>query len=482
MRTLKPPRGGLPNLAHPHLRGLVGAWLLNEGSGQRVHDHSGRNRRGTLTSMDFSSWARGPHGHALLFDGSADYIDFGASGWNGLLNASTGFTITAWFQAGSAPGSSRFRHLVAISQNFGTTSHYVGFGTTGTTNNFKLLSNGETPGSGTALTAGAWYFGAMTWDGTQFRPYLNGKLDYAAFTPSGSNWKTGATLVIARPGVLNGFHLWHDARVSDLRLFNRPLSAAEILTRYQRPYVAWDVASPAFAFAPISATAYEDTLTEALSLADTASDAVGAVDTLAEALALTDGVSDALGLIDALADALALADSTGDTISIADVVSDALALTDSAPDALALVDVLAEVLSLVDSVGDVLTGGTLLEDTLTESLALTDAVLVSTSITDVLTESLGLSDTSPDLVALIDTIAETLALSDSTLESMTMIEIVTDGLSLIDTVLDSLDDGSVVDVPGRHAVIVRSAAHTVIVYQSGAVVRIRQQPHKVTLQ
>ena len=53
---------------------------------------------------------------------------------------------------------------------------------------------------------------------------------------------------------------------------------------------------------------------------------------------------------------------------------------------------------------------------------------------------------------------------------------------LIDTVLDALATGVVVDVPGRHAVIVRGAAHAVVIYRSGVVVRIRQSARKVTLQ
>ena len=236
------------------MRGIVGAWMLNEGSGTRVFGYARNPTYGTLTGMDpATDWTTGLHGFALDLDGTDDWVDFGTNGWNTLLNASSGFTIALWFQAGTAPGTNQFRHTVCVSQNFGSTSNYIGLGSTATTNNFKILSNGETPGSGTALTAGTWYMGALTWNGSQFRPYLDGKLDYAAFTPSGSNWKTGATLALGREAVLGAAHHYHNGRVSDLRVFSRALGADELAALYRDPYAAWAPESPVFSFVSASA-------------------------------------------------------------------------------------------------------------------------------------------------------------------------------------------------------------------------------------
>ncbi len=46
-QTQKPPLGTLLNLAHPLSKGLVGLWLMNEGSGDKIYD------RATMTGMPF---------------------------------------------------------------------------------------------------------------------------------------------------------------------------------------------------------------------------------------------------------------------------------------------------------------------------------------------------------------------------------------------------------------------------------------------
>lgn len=251
MEPRKPPAGRSPDLTHPHMRGLVGGWTLSERAGSTVWDYSGRGRHGTLTGMaPASDWVEGVHGPALDFDGVDDWIDFGASGWTAILTGGA-FSLAAWFEAGTAPGTNQFRHAVGISQNFGSTSGYIGFGTTGTGNNFKLLSGGETPGSGTALTAGTWHWGCITWDGSQVRPYLDGELDYAAFAPTGSNWQTGTTLALCREMVLGSAHHYHNRRASDLRVYARTLTADEIADMYRRPFAAWHRPASVVALYPV---------------------------------------------------------------------------------------------------------------------------------------------------------------------------------------------------------------------------------------
>jgi len=46
--VLKPVRGIRLNKSHPLARGLVGYWLLNEGSGNKVFDLSGNGKTGTI--------------------------------------------------------------------------------------------------------------------------------------------------------------------------------------------------------------------------------------------------------------------------------------------------------------------------------------------------------------------------------------------------------------------------------------------------
>lgn len=77
MPPVKPLFGTPLNRAHPLAQGLVGCWLLNEGSGNKAYDSSGNGNHTTF--VDFanpptpaSGWCAGPHGGALAFDGNAD--------------------------------------------------------------------------------------------------------------------------------------------------------------------------------------------------------------------------------------------------------------------------------------------------------------------------------------------------------------------------------------------------------------------------
>ncbi len=67
----KPLLGEQVNWAHPLSKGLVGLWLLNEGSGNRVFDLSGNGNTGTITGAD---WVPGKYGHSLRFDTSTNNL------------------------------------------------------------------------------------------------------------------------------------------------------------------------------------------------------------------------------------------------------------------------------------------------------------------------------------------------------------------------------------------------------------------------
>ena len=72
---VKPTRCAQLNRSDPLARGLIGAWLLNEGTGGTAYDGTGNGNAGTLTAMDSATdWVGGRDGWALDFDGSDDYI------------------------------------------------------------------------------------------------------------------------------------------------------------------------------------------------------------------------------------------------------------------------------------------------------------------------------------------------------------------------------------------------------------------------
>lgn len=79
MPQVKPPFGTPLNRGHPLAQGLVGCWLFNEKSGDRLYDNSGNQNHGTLTNFnDPPISASGWKGDELTFDGSDDYVNFGS--------------------------------------------------------------------------------------------------------------------------------------------------------------------------------------------------------------------------------------------------------------------------------------------------------------------------------------------------------------------------------------------------------------------
>jgi hypothetical protein len=94
--TYKPPIGSVINPNHPLSQGLVGCWLFNERTGNRIYDLS-KDNHGNL--LNGPIWNSANNGY-LQFDGSNDSIDFGDNFDIGLSN----FTFCISFRASSLSG------------------------------------------------------------------------------------------------------------------------------------------------------------------------------------------------------------------------------------------------------------------------------------------------------------------------------------------------------------------------------------------
>jgi hypothetical protein len=75
MPVLKPTRGMQLNRSCRLIRGLVGCWLFNEGTGKSVFDLSGNGNTGFLNND--VSWTAGRLGPCLYIGGDNDYVDVG---------------------------------------------------------------------------------------------------------------------------------------------------------------------------------------------------------------------------------------------------------------------------------------------------------------------------------------------------------------------------------------------------------------------
>jgi len=230
---------------HPLSIGLVGHWLFNEGAGLKVHDISGFENHGILTSFVWTGetkWAPGKFGQALSFAGTGggDYIIVAHSS---SLNSACGVgQPRSWgYWLKYAGGGNKLitdktnnftaRHLWSESQ-----TTYIGGG----------VAEGGALRTGT-LTVNKWYHIFFTYDGANSRVYTNAILadgPTAQTAPSAETYNLilmGLSVTYSSGGILD-----------DLRIYNRALSAEEIMWLYHKPFDdleipiyrrRWDVAA-----------------------------------------------------------------------------------------------------------------------------------------------------------------------------------------------------------------------------------------------
>ena len=217
---------------------LVGHWKLDEGNGLTARDSANTND-GNLINMNSQDWVDGKVGNfALDFDGVNDYVEIG----NGTANLYTGYTaitVAAWAysnenSANGAPlvgnwwdGSNRSWRLY-LSSYSGT--HY-GFNVSTDSQN-----DNDTALSGATNKFQAWVHVVGTWDSGDdtIRIYIDG-------VEKGTQAQAGDTVRTNTSPTWLGAHwyagtpqnYWKE-RTDDVRIYNRALSADEVMDLYTR--------------------------------------------------------------------------------------------------------------------------------------------------------------------------------------------------------------------------------------------------------
>jgi hypothetical protein len=225
MLTRKVPR--------PSARGLVGHWPLDNGTA----DASPYGGHGRL--VNGPSWSYGGVRGALRLDGSDDYVRIEHSpalsvGGIGV----TAITVAAWYRFES---TGTYQNIVTkVAVDGAHTSPYflyhLGMSNADAPRFFLTVAVAGVPDAtpdvvgSTTLVNGTWYHIAGTYDGATLRVFVNGREDgtfsetrdiYTATSPV----HIGAHATAGEPA---------KGLVSDARIYNRTLSAAEILALYRQ--------------------------------------------------------------------------------------------------------------------------------------------------------------------------------------------------------------------------------------------------------
>lgn len=222
--------GSQLNTDHPLADGIVGLWLMNEGTGTSVADLSGNGNTGDFEGD--TSWTNGKFGSALTFDGTGDYVDVGQ---DSSLKMTTACTVCAWVKSDVTVSGERN----IVREQITGKGYALGAGWTANKFRFYLNAGGWTS-SGDSITnivAGTEYFVCGTYDknagSNQVKLWVNGINENSGTDTDSISWLSNNILIGAyNPALGTGWN----GKISHVVIFNRALSAEEIKWLYAEPF------------------------------------------------------------------------------------------------------------------------------------------------------------------------------------------------------------------------------------------------------
>ncbi len=204
---------------------------MDENSGTTAYDESRFKNNGTCYNMNGGSgvtncnWTAGKSGSGLQFDGVDDYtnLSYGIPYFGGTAQ----FAVAFWVN----PNPRSAGQYLVSRYNGGVVGEFY----------VRLLANGSIEFerevspysifSASALSSGSWSHVVASYDGSLMRLFINGAQDTsmssgASVTGSGVPIIVGANLYTGVPvNLFNG-------TLDEVAIFNRPLSASEVLVQY----------------------------------------------------------------------------------------------------------------------------------------------------------------------------------------------------------------------------------------------------------
>ncbi|MET1059937.1 MAG: LamG-like jellyroll fold domain-containing protein, partial [Nocardioides sp.] len=208
--------------------GLVAGFGFNEGAGTGFTDSSGAGNNGTLFQTVWST--SGKYGKALSFDGTNDYASVPDAP---SLDIADKMTLEAWVR----PTVSSGWRTVMLKELGNTELAFAMYSASGTNRPSGWIrpnpsSGGSSSAIGTAaVPLNAWTHLAVTYDGAALKVFVNG-------TQAVSKPYSGALYSTTDPLRLGGNLVWGEyfkGLIDEVRIYNRPLTAAQIQADMQAP-------------------------------------------------------------------------------------------------------------------------------------------------------------------------------------------------------------------------------------------------------
>lgn len=223
--------------------GIVGCWSPSvRGSGYLLPDLSGRGNHGTLTNMDAGTdWpgaaVRGVHGRVLDYDATNDSTLLNR---NSVILGLTACSVVAWVMARTYGIDGKSVFSLPISNTADTSPFQVlNLGVTLSGQVTASVGNGLTRSVYTATdrvtTANTWCCIATIWSGLDVTAAMDGRVSSSSTSANYSRiGVSAASLGTARIGSYRdeAIYTW-DGQIGEVSLFNRRLTAAEVMDIYR---------------------------------------------------------------------------------------------------------------------------------------------------------------------------------------------------------------------------------------------------------
>ncbi|MEN6428227.1 MAG: LamG-like jellyroll fold domain-containing protein [Phycisphaerales bacterium] len=197
----------------PASTNLVGHYTLDEGSGAKANDSSGKGHHGTVIGT--VEWTTGMVGGAIVLGGDGDYVDLGnPADWPAGAEARS---MCAWAKTEDVLATWHF----AVAYGTGATNQAMFIGLNGTA--FYGGGYGNDVSISNFWEVDVWHHIALTYDGTTARLYADG-IEVASAAKAWNLVRNQARIG-QQVNELNEF--WNGS-VDDVRIYNKALSAEEV--------------------------------------------------------------------------------------------------------------------------------------------------------------------------------------------------------------------------------------------------------------
>ena len=218
---------GFPKMLFPPIdQSVVGWWKLNDAAGQTVvKDWSASGNTGTsANNITSATGYTGVANTAMSFNGTSDWVDLGNAT---ILNPTTAMTVSIWIKGNSISAAAFY-----IGRDDETDGRAYAVGLLNSRLQLQINGLATINNQGATLTNGVWYHVVAVGDSSSgWKLYLNGVVDGTAgwVTPNSvvANTNIGRRSYSGSEGYFNG-------SISDVRIYNRVLSANEVKGLYIR--------------------------------------------------------------------------------------------------------------------------------------------------------------------------------------------------------------------------------------------------------